>query len=158
MPFIKEKYPTFEAFANANLNNIFTPDALEESVKYEVSSFQSVYLRNEGDHFKMIPLPPRAQVSPLRDFIVLDLNGDNNLDVLGVGNMYPAEVETIRYDAGIGVCLLGDGRGNFRSLSSQESGFFVPNDSRSLALLVGKSNYILVGNNNDKVQIFKHPN
>lgn len=46
-----------------------------------------------------------------------DVNGDGNLDIIAAGNLYEAEIETVRYDAGRGICLFGDGTSNFKSLT-----------------------------------------
>ncbi len=155
MPFIADKFPTFEGFANASLENILSAEAMEQSIKYEITSFASILLKNNGGSFETIQLPAMAQVAPLRDFIVTDINKDGHLDALAVGNMYQAEVETIRYDAGVGVYLQGDGKGGFNPMSTQESGFFAPFDARSLALVKGKGTRVLVGNNSEKVQVFE---
>ena len=42
--------------------------------------------------------------------LIEDFNQDGNLDILVAGNLYTAEVETPRNDAGIGLVLLGDGK------------------------------------------------
>jgi hypothetical protein len=155
MPFIADKFPTFEGFATSGLEEILPENELQDAVKKQVYSFESILLKNEGGHFKKIALPARAQVAPLRDFAVLDINGDGHLDVLGTGNMYGAEVETSRYDAGIGVTLIGDGKGGVHALGPLESGWFTPHDARSIAVLkAGGQTRLLVGNNNDRLQVF----
>lgn len=156
MPFIAEKFPTFEGFAKADVQSIFSSEKLESAISYEVYSFESIILINNNTSFESKPLSPIAQISPLRDFEILDVNDDGHLDILGVGNMYGTEVETIRYDAGIGACLIGDGKGNFKALNNQESGFFAPHDSRSIvSLRSDNQKLILVGNNNEKLQAFR---
>jgi len=64
-----------------------------------------------------------------------DLNGDHHPDILGIGNSYAADPLSGYYDAGTGVCLLGDGKGNFRALPIRESNFVVDTDAKSLGLL-----------------------
>ena len=155
MPFIADKFPTFEGFASASLENILSTEAMEESINYEITSFASIMLKNENGRFKIIELPAMAQVAPLRDFVVTDVNKDGHLDALAVGNMHPAEVETIRYDAGVGVYLQGDGKGGFMPISTKESGFFAPLDARSLTLIKGKGTRVLVGNNSEVMQVFE---
>ena len=89
--------------------------------------------------------------------IIEDFNGDGNEDVLLAGNFYVSEVETGRADAGIGLYLKGNGKGNFTPVKVRESGFFADRDVRDLALIKNydDSGYsILVANNNDKMQIF----
>ncbi len=155
MPFIGDKFPTFEGFANATVESILPEEGLKSAIKYEVKNFQSIVLMNEEGSFKTKKLPVQAQFAPLRDTEILDINQDGNMDIVGVGNMYPVEVETIRYDAGIGVCLLGQGNGEFKALPISESGFFAAKDARSIARVKGTNELFIVGNNNDKLQIFK---
>jgi hypothetical protein len=103
----------------------------------------------------MKPLPPAAQLAPLNGMIADDVNGDGNLDVLLCGNDYGNEVVNGRYDAMNGLVLLGDGAGNFRPLSLQQSGFFVPGDAKALVKLVaGKKWAAAASQNRDMLQLF----
>jgi hypothetical protein len=89
--------------------------------------------------------------------IVDDFNKDGNLDILAAGNLFNMEVVTPRNDGSIGVYMEGDGKGGFKIKPAGETGFFAPNDVKSLALLKLKNGekLVLVGNNNEKLQIFK---
>jgi len=53
--------------------------------------------------------------------------------------------------------MKGDGKGHFMTVPYESSGFFAPADVKSLALIHinNKDKEILVGNNNDKLQIFR---
>ncbi|MBU3680283.1 MAG: hypothetical protein FGM32_11895 [Candidatus Kapabacteria bacterium] len=62
----------------------------------------------------------------------MDLNDDNAIDMIIVGNMYGAEGDIIRYDAGKGLVLFGNGDGNFRPVSPAVSGFVSQYDTRGL--------------------------
>ena len=44
---IKEKFKNYNSFASASLEEIYSDEILEESLKYEITSFQSVYLENK---------------------------------------------------------------------------------------------------------------
>ncbi|GJM36609.1 MAG: hypothetical protein DHS20C18_56100 [Saprospiraceae bacterium] len=156
MPFVAEKFPTYEGFAKATLENIYTPQKLQTAVKYEVTTFSSLLLKNNGaQQFSSSELPLPAQVAPIRSMEVRDLNGDGHLDILAVGNMYQAEVETIRYDASTGLCMLGDGQGNFTVEPVLESGFFTPGDARDLIVIEQPKPTFIVANNNDLLQFFR---
>lgn len=159
MPFIKEKYPTFEAFATATLSDIYSPKELESALHYEARYFSSALLMNQGGgQFTLNPLPTQAQASPINGILATDLNEDGRLDLVLAGNMYDSEVETVRYDAGIGVCLLGDGNGGFSPMSVLESGFFAPGNVKSLSILkTGPEGRltVLVGNNDGMLQAFR---
>ena len=155
MPFLKSKFDSFHEFALADLNDIFEDDALDNALQLEVNTFASCILLREGDGFKRIDLPNLAQLSLIRDALPMDLNQDGVLDLITVGNLFDVEVETTRYDAGMGMVLLGNGDGTFEAVPSGVSGFRVKKDSRQLAIVdtaTGKK--LVVVNNNDQPSVF----
>jgi hypothetical protein len=157
MPFIKEKFPTYEDFALAELNDIYGDDKLESALHEQVKTFSSTVFMNRPDGVEAQPLPNLAQISPIMGIEVLDINQDGNLDIIAAGNMYNTEVETPRYDAGNGVVLLGDGSGQFRALAPHESGLNAPKNVKDIAILrtKGSGHYLLIANNNDKPALFR---
>jgi hypothetical protein len=157
MPFIKEKFPTYEDFALAELDDIYGDDKLESALHEQVKTFTSTVFLNRADGFEARALPNLAQISPIMGIEVLDVNQDGNLDIIAAGNMYNTEVETPRYDAGNGVVLLGDGTGNFQALDVHESGLYAPKNVKDIAILKanGQPRYLLVANNDDKPQLFQ---
>jgi len=83
------------------------------------------------------------------------VDGDGNLDLIVAGNLYEAEPNTPRADAGNGLWLRGDGQGHFTPVPAVESGFLAPLDVTGLALIktpTGKA--VLVANNGDSLQAF----
>ncbi len=80
------------------------------------------------------------------------------LDILAAGNLFDVEIVTPRNDGGVGVFLKGDGKGGFEVIPSRLSGFFAPKDVKSLSLIhlnsAGKDKAVLVGNNNERLQLF----
>jgi hypothetical protein len=78
------------------------------------------------------------------------------MDIITVGNHYGVEVETVRYDAGYGAVLLGNGKNDFSFMPVGQSGFYVPNDSRDVKQFNLKGNkVIIVTNNNSSLSAFK---
>jgi hypothetical protein len=153
MPFIAEKFPTYEGFASASLEDIYSDGALEQANKREVHSFYSAVFINEGDgKLSKHKLPVQAQFAPVQDILLKDINKDGYLDALLVGNLHGAEVETVRYDAGIGLCLIGDGKGGFKPLTVKESGLYAPEDARRISLL---GTHLVVANNDAPLRMFK---
>ena len=73
------------------------------------------------------------------------------------GNDYGNEVTAGRYDAMNGLVLLGDGSGNFKAQTIQQSGFFVPGDAKALVQLRGTNNqYLLAASQNQgPIKLFK---
>ena len=92
----------------------------------------------------------------INDFIVEDYNKDGIKDILAVGNLYNAEIETTRNDSSNGILLIGNGDGTFNSKLRRETGFYAPSDAKKIIPLNLKNEEgILVGNNNDLLQYFK---
>jgi len=78
------------------------------------------------------------------------------LDIVVAGNLYNAEVETTRNDAGYGYLLYGDGQGNFLPVPYAESGIYIPFDTKDLKQLKGKNlTLIIAANNSDALTIFQ---
>lgn len=156
MPAIKAKFKDYNAFARADLNDIYTDKLLEEALSYQVTSFKSLYLENTNGHFKANPLPSLAQVSNINNFVVNDFNQDGNLDVVLGGNLYNSEVETPRNDASFGLWLTGDGKGNFTAKTVLESGLEIIGEVKDMELLKqGGSSLLLVAKNNAEIQQIK---
>ncbi|MEL6720338.1 MAG: VCBS repeat-containing protein, partial [Bacteroidota bacterium] len=157
IPALKKKFQTYDLFASADASAIYGDNKLENALHYEASTFASTYFENKGDGtFEAHELPMLAQFSSINDFIIEDFNQDDHLDILLAGNLYHAEVETTRNDAGYGLLLLGDGKGNFEPLDQLQSGFYAPYDVKNLSQIkrMGKA-YILVACNDEKLQVFE---
>lgn len=154
-PVIKEKFPSYEQFGNATLQDVYG-DWLEEALHYQINTFQSSLLINQGDGTYVInSLPTEAQSSPVNSIISKDFDGDGNLDLLMAGNLFISEVETGRADSGIGFYLKGDGKGNFETFYFSDTGFFVREDVKDLQMisLANGKNYVLVANNHNPFQV-----
>jgi hypothetical protein len=157
-PGLTLRFPTVKSFAEATISDVYTRKVLKESLHLQAGNFASCYFENTGNgEFVMRKLPNEAQLSSINDMIVDDFDGDGHPDILAAGNLYNVEVVTPRNDGGIGVFLKGDGKGHFIAVPYESSGFFAPGDVKSLALMHinNKDKEILVGNNNDRLQIFK---
>jgi hypothetical protein len=156
MPFITDSFPSFKSFAVAEIDEICGPK-FDKSLHLTVRGFQSSVFLNDGKgNFEMRPLPNEAQFSPTLDMHIEDLDKDGHLDLMLVGNIYGTEVETVRYDAGRGAVLMGDGKGNFESVPPHQSGFFAWENTKSIEKIIvkGKELY-LVGVNNGPMLIFE---
>lgn len=157
VPQLADKYPTFEAFGDAGLEEIYG-EGLSKAVSYQAFTFASAYLENKGDGtFEVRPLPNEAQVSSINNIIIQDFDKDGHLDLLTSGNLYPAEIETPRNDAFMGLYLRGDSQGNFEPVTLEKSGFFAPHDAKDMAMIrLGNAQTptVLVANNNFWMQAF----
>src|SRR6266404_4094496 len=133
IPFLQEKFPTFNAYAHSTLDQIYG-DKLKTARKIEVTCLESMVFLNRGDHFEAHALPLEAQMAPAFGICVADFDGDGNEDVFLSQNFFATQPETSRYDAGRGLWLRGDGRGGFNAVPGQESGLKIYGEQRGAAL------------------------
>ena len=147
-PFLLEKIQSYKEFASLDMESIYGKEELKEAEKRTLYTFESVYAQNNGDGtFTLTELPNMAQLGPTLSFIAKDINNDGNLDVMGVGAIYDAEVETIRYDSNYGYVLLGDGKGNFEY--TKEFDPYINSDAKDIVeiSILNQPHYVVVSNN-----------
>ncbi len=147
-PFLLDKIKTYKEFASLEMKDIYGEDRLKDAFQLKAHKFETAYLENKGGgQFELHKLGNWAQVGPTLSILPADFNGDGHMDVMGIGGIYDAEVETIRYDSNYGYVLLGDGKGNFSN--SKEYGPFIDSDSKDMTTINinGKPHYFVVSNN-----------
>ncbi len=157
LPMIRKMTNNYKGYGKKTFSELFDKDKIDKQGTFKAYQLSSVYIENLGNgSFKSIPLPQDVQWSPVFDFKITDLNGDNRLDVLAVGNFNDTEVLTGHYDAGNGNVLLNLGKGNFNSLSIGQSGFAVPGEARSILNLETKEGVelFIIGLQNDSLKVF----
>ncbi|MBN4072553.1 VCBS repeat-containing protein [Crocinitomix catalasitica] len=153
MPFIQSKFPSYDDFATAGIEEIYGKTNLDSALHISATNFSSSVLLSTDSGFVFSRLPSFAQLGPLNSSIIFDMNNDGFLDILSIGNNYLAEVETMRYDGGRGAVLLGDGQGGFSALAPQESGFLVRNDARDIIRL---GDLFVISSNLSPLKIFRY--
>jgi enediyne biosynthesis protein E4 len=157
IPSIKRRFEKFRQYATTPFDKAITKAEQEGAFECNVYRIAScILLNNKGKRFEMRDLPEIVQLSTLNDVIVEDINGDNHLDLIGVGNNYSQETLFGRYDASLGFILLGDGKLNWSSLEPAQSGFIADGNAKYLASIKsvnGQRGYVVV-NNNDSVDYY----
>lgn len=153
MPFISDKFKTYDEYAKASLIDIYDSNKLSTAFNETIESFEHLYIENLGQNkFEITHLPFLTQVGSIKDFIILDINNDNNLDFIYGGNHFPTEVETVRYDASKGGICIGNGKGDFQQLNAIEAGLYLRGDVRDLEhLFINESHYVVATVNNGNV-------
>ena len=150
IPDLQKKFSKYDAFANAELQQIYTPTKLENGIHYQAKEFGHIYIENLGKGvFTHKRLPLNTQTSSINAIEIADFNQDGNPDMILGGNLFHAEVETPRADACYGWVLQGDGRGGFERLSFAQSGIYVPYQTQAVKLINSKTNPLLIFANND---------
>jgi enediyne biosynthesis protein E4 len=106
MPFLTQKFPTYERFASALLPDIYGPEQLANCGQLAATTLQSSLLRNDGNgSFTIEALPRAAQVAPIFGMVVL---GDL---LVCAQNSFAPEPETGRADGGTGLVLQATANG-----------------------------------------------
>jgi len=161
IPSLKKKFVHYKDYRDVKLEDIITPVQKGNSALMKVEQLQTVYAKNTGTGFEIIPLPMEAQYFPVYGIKTTDLNEDGNPDILLTGNISATQPDFGSYDAGVGLVLLGDGNGNFQPMRPDQSGFITLGEGRSIASLKdaksGKMIY-LVSRNNQTLLTFTKAN
>ena len=135
MPSIAKRFPTFTDYGRAELVNVYDPEKLATSLIKEATELGNGLLLNNGQGaFAFKRLPRIAQMAPVYGIAAADFNADGNIDLVLAQNFNGPQVETGRYDGAIGLLLLGDGDGNFQGTEAHESGIFIEDEARGLAI------------------------
>jgi hypothetical protein len=157
MPFIADKIPTFNEFANSSLQDIYG-EGLNTAYEREVNQFNSMLLINNGDGtFKKVILPIMAQTMPILDAASIDYNNDGFEDLVIVGNIYNTEVETPRLDNPYGLILVSNTKNGYNVVEPKESGFYLSGNAKSVETVsINGKSYIIVANNNSSIEVFEY--
>jgi hypothetical protein len=155
MPVMKKKFLYGEDFAKATLEELFTKEKLQKSDTLTANYFANSILINKGDlNFDVQPMPWQAQLSPYRDAVVVDANGDNLPDILLVGNYYENNIEMGRYDADFGTILLNKGNNKFSAESL--NGLQIKGQTRHIKTInINNAPAYILARNNDSAMIIR---
>ncbi len=154
---MKLRFNNYKDYATATFEESFLKSELEGAHVVCAEWFETAYIENKGNgNFAIKPLPVEAQFAPVFGMVTDDFNGDGFLDVLLAGNLYATEVTTGRYDASVGLYLQGNGKGDFKTVSALESGFYADDDAKGMAKLTTASGdtWLLIGNNSGAVKTY----
>ena len=152
-PEIKNRFPSYTAFAGSNLEDVYSPVALNKALNIKASGI----LINHSGHFEFEPFPNETQTSNINSIVIEDFNQDQKKDLFLAGNMFQSEIETTRNDSGIGQLLLNVKEGNLTSVSTLKSGIVLSNDVRSIQkLTIQNKKYLLVIINNEAPRLLKY--
>lgn len=155
MPFIKDKFPTYNDFASANINDVYG-NKLNNALNYKATNFSSIYLENTGNgQFKIVQLPNYAQLSLITCIKNMDLDNDNQPEVLLAGNLFTAEVETPRADASIGMVLKMNSSKKWETWNYSKTGLYVSGDTKGAVIINSKQRQpiLIISKNNTQPQV-----
>ena len=153
LKYLSKKFPDYESFKNATIQDIFTKEQLDSSLVLEVNTLSSVVLMNEGNfNFKIKELPFETQFSPIYAITTADFDNDGDQDILLGGNLNGVMPEFGRYDASYGNYLENLGNGNFK-YHQTGNGLKINGQIRDIKII---NNEVFITKNNDSIEVYKY--
>jgi len=155
LPAQQKKFSRYEKYADAQIEDLFTPGQIAAAGVAETRMLTSMYLHNDGQrHWTLQALPERSQISMINGWVPETINGKESLVL--AGNFYPFRAQLGPLDGGIGLVLQMDRQGHFISLPYDQTGLCIPGDVRSLIGLKGKKqDFIIAASYNGAVQVLR---
>ena len=155
MPFIKKKFLYAADFAKAGLDEIFSPEKLKSAQVLTADYFSNALLINKGNmNFTIQALPWEAQLSALRDAVIVDANNDQLPDILTAGNFYDNNIQMGRYDADYGTLLIN--KGNNVLSTSTINGLQLKGQVRHIKpITISQQPLFVLAKNNDSLQVIR---
>ena len=132
MPDVRKRIASYAEYAKSDVATVLGEGAAS-AVRVGATTFEHTLFLNRGERFEKRVLPAAAQMAPASGPVVADFDGDGREDLFLSQNFFPTEISTLRFDAGAGLVLLGDGTGGFAPLSVRRSGIAVLGDQRGAA-------------------------
>ena len=152
IPSIKANVSSYAEFGSLTFDQVYSNFDTNNATIHKATYFESARLDLKNNQYTFTPLPKRSQVAPTNAMMILDIDSDGENEIISVGNHFPVEVETGRYDAHIGSVMTND----LKTVSLQNSGFFNDKDARDIDVITIKGNkHIMVSNNRDRIEFFK---
>ncbi|MCP5517573.1 MAG: VCBS repeat-containing protein [Verrucomicrobiales bacterium] len=133
LPFLAGRFETVREYSAASVAEILG-DAMSRAAQARATTLASMIFLNRGDRFEARPLPYEAQVAPAFSVHGADFDGDGNEDVFLSQNFFPVRVDFAPWDAGRGLLLRGDGRGNLAAVPGELAGIRIYGEQRGAAV------------------------
>jgi hypothetical protein len=133
IPSLREHFNSHRSFAQAGVEDILGSGRTSVQT-LEVKWLDSTIFLNRGGYFEPHLLPVEAQFSPAFGIAVGDFDGDGNEDLFLAQNFFDTSPEVSEYDAGRGLLLTGNGRGEFKAIPGQLSGIELYGEERGCAV------------------------
>nr|HAD52676.1 RNA-binding protein [Algoriphagus sp.] len=154
---MRSKFTNYESYADAKLQDLFSQKDLDAAQILEANSLSSFVFENTGTGFIAKKLPSLAQAFPIFQIQTGDFDQDGHIDLLLGGNQRQTRIRIGNIDAGLGLVLKGDGKGNFQTAYPFESGLAIKGDIKSvLPIEVAGKNFLLFGIHGQALELYQY--
>lgn len=133
VPTILRFVNSHEEFANSTVDEIFGYN-FDTVPSKEINTVEHTLFINTGDGFVSKPLPTKAQFSAAFHAGVADFDNDGNEDLFLSQNVHSFPPGIPRIDAGRGLILKGNGKGDFKTIPGHKSGIKIYGEQRGAGL------------------------
>ena len=155
---LRQKFPTYDSYADAALEDILTEDQLKNAKILSANFLQTAWFENVNGKFVMHQFPIEADFSVVQAIYADDFNHDGFTDILLAGNADQMRIKIGKMDANFGTVLAGDGKGNFKYINQVESGLNVKGCVRDIIEVSNKGGVktLMMGLNNQSPEFIKY--
>jgi hypothetical protein len=136
---LRQRFPTYDAYANATIEDILTPEQLRSAKQLSANYFETTYFENNNGKFQAKKLPLQANFFPVYGISTGDFDHDGKQDILLAGNIDHTRIKIGKIDAGYGTFLKGDGKGHFEYVPQLKSGLSVKGCTRAIININGNN-------------------
>jgi enediyne biosynthesis protein E4 len=133
LPPLQERVPDFATYGKMSVQEIYG-EPLTKAHALEAHTFASMIFSPAEGKFSAKPLPTEAQLAPSFAVVIGDMDGDGSEDIFLSQNFFAVAPGEPRSDAGRGLVLKGDARGDLTAMAGQVSGIKVYGEQRGAAL------------------------
>lgn len=150
LPSFKRKFQFASQFSEMNAKQVFG-ELNSIATKYEVKELASAVFENIGNgNYAIHKLPILAQLSAIKDMLLIDIDRDGDIDLIPVSNFYECNTQIGRLDADPGIILFNSGRCEFEAITIEQP--YLKNQVRRIKKY---GNNFMVAKNNDRALIFQ---
>ncbi|MGB3779536.1 MAG: VCBS repeat-containing protein [Tunicatimonas sp.] len=158
IPSLRKQFADYQTYAQTPFKNWFPRNAQKDTMVRKAFTFSSSWVENKGPAgFALHTLPVEAQFGPVHTILARDVNNDNFPDLLIAGNTYEVDPKQGRYDAGFGLLLINDQRGQFSAVPESSSGIYLNGQIRHLAEVRSPKQSRIIGVRNDTTSLIITP-
>ena len=146
MTFLRQKFPTYDAYADATIKDILSPAQLKSSNILTANYLNTTWFENVNGTYVKRSLPIQANFAPVYAIAVDDFNKDGIMDILLMGNTEKARIKIGKIDANYGVLLIGEGKGAFKYMDQNSAGLMIKGAVRAVEQVTKGSILVTINN------------